>query len=142
MIKTTIIKLLVRLTANFLLRFYIHSYILPFLLLELILIFSHIWDLRELRSGLNDACYPVFPEMFLFIFEVFFGVYTVIDMATAYGTALGLDTAGLLLALLVTQVVAFPAPSFLDGSPESWMQRSSCPFALPLTLALLCLPSG
>lgn len=36
-------------------RFYIHSYILHFLLLELILIFSHIWDLRELRSGLNDA---------------------------------------------------------------------------------------
>ena len=29
-------------------------------------------------------------------------------MATAYGTALGLDTTGLLLALLVTQIVAFP----------------------------------
>lgn len=30
-------------------------------------------------------------------------------MATAYGTALGLDSTGLLLALLVTQIVAFPA---------------------------------
>ena len=29
-------------------------------------------------------------------------------MATAYGTDLGLDTTGLLLALLLTQVVAFP----------------------------------
>lgn len=29
-------------------------------------------------------------------------------MATAYGTALGLDSTGLLLALLVTQLVAFP----------------------------------
>ena len=29
--------------------------------------------------------------------------------ATAYGTALGLDTTGLLLALLVTQIVAFPS---------------------------------
>ena len=37
------------------------------------------------------------------------GVYTIIDMATAYGTALGLDTTGLLLALLVTQIVAFPS---------------------------------
>lgn len=37
------------------------------------------------------------------------GVYTIIDMATAYGTALGLDTTGLLLALLLTQIVAFPS---------------------------------
>ena len=37
------------------------------------------------------------------------GVYTIIDMATAYGTALGLDTTGLLMALLVTQIVAFPS---------------------------------
>ena len=37
------------------------------------------------------------------------GVYTIIDMATAYGTALGLETTGLLLALLVTQIVAFPS---------------------------------
>lgn len=37
------------------------------------------------------------------------GVYTIIDMATAYGTALGLNTTGLLLALLVTQIVAFPS---------------------------------
>lgn len=49
----------------------------------------------------------------LFFLLAFFcyidGVYTIIDMATAYGTALGLDTAGLLLALLLTQIVAFPA---------------------------------
>ncbi len=48
----------------------------------------------------------------LFLIAFFFfidGVYTIIDMATAYGTALGLDTTGLLLALLLTQVVAFPA---------------------------------
>lgn len=35
-------------------------------------------------------------------------------MATAYGTALGLDTTGLLLALLWTQIVAFPC-SILFG---------------------------
>ena len=51
-------------------------------------------------------------EVFLFLLAFFCyidGVYTIIDMATAYGTALGLDTSGLLLALLMTQVVAFPA---------------------------------
>ena len=49
--------------------------------------------------------------MFLFLLAFFFyidGVYTIIDMATAYGSALGLDPTGLLLALLVTQIVAFP----------------------------------
>ena len=50
-------------------------------------------------------------HIFLFLLAFFFfidGVYTVIDMATAYGSALGLDTQGMLLALLVTQLVAFP----------------------------------
>ena len=50
-------------------------------------------------------------HIFVFLLAFFFyidGVYTVIDMATAYGQALGLDSTGLLLALLVTQIVAFP----------------------------------
>ena len=50
-------------------------------------------------------------HIFLYLLSFFFfidGVYTIIDMATAYGTALGLDTTGLLLALLWTQIVAFP----------------------------------
>ncbi|EOS62125.1 hypothetical protein C815_00137 [Firmicutes bacterium M10-2] len=51
-------------------------------------------------------------KIFLFLLSFFFfidGVYTIIDLATAYGTSLGLDTTGLLLALLFTQIVAFPA---------------------------------
>lgn len=51
-------------------------------------------------------------HIFVFLLAFFFyidGVYTVIDMATAYGQALGLDSTGLLLALLVTQIVAFPS---------------------------------
>ena len=50
-------------------------------------------------------------KIFLFLLAFFFyidGVYTIIDMATAYGSALGFDSTGLLLALLVTQIVAFP----------------------------------
>lgn len=50
-------------------------------------------------------------RVFYFLIAFFFyidGVYTIIDMATAYGTALGLDSNGLLIALLMTQIVAFP----------------------------------
>ena len=50
-------------------------------------------------------------HVFVYLISFFFfinGVYTIIDMATAYGSALGLDSTGLLLALLLTQVVAFP----------------------------------
>ena len=50
-------------------------------------------------------------KVFLFLLAFFFyidGVYTIIDLATAYGSALGLDSTGLLLALLATQIVAFP----------------------------------
>ena len=50
-------------------------------------------------------------HIFVYLIAFFFfinGVYTIIDMATAYGTALGLQTEDLLLALLLTQIVAFP----------------------------------
>ena len=49
----------------------------------------------------------------VFFWQHFFfyidGVYTIIDMATAYGTALGWIPQVFLLALLLTQIVAFPA---------------------------------
>ena len=48
--------------------------------------------------------------LFLISFFLYIdGVYTVIDMATSFGTALGLESSGLLIALLVTQIVAFPS---------------------------------
>ena len=50
-------------------------------------------------------------KILFFLIAFFFyidGVYTIIDMSTAYGTALGLDTSSMLVALLVTQIVAFP----------------------------------
>lgn len=58
--------------------------------------------LKHARENPNILCYLL--AFFFFIN----GVYTIIDMATAYGTSLGLDTTGLLLALLLTQIVAFP----------------------------------
>ena len=65
--------------------------------------FGQLWNtLKDIKNQ---------RHIFLFLLAFFFfidGVYTVIDMAVAYGTAVGLDTTGLLLALLLTQIVAFP----------------------------------
>lgn len=66
--------------------------------------------LRQLGQTLKEMAKR--KQILLFVLAFFFyidGVYTIIDMSTAYGTALGLDTTGLLLALLVTQFVAFPS---------------------------------
>ncbi len=49
--------------------------------------------------------------VFLFLLAFFFyidGVYTIIEIATPYGISMGIDTTHLLLALLLTQVIAFP----------------------------------
>ncbi|MCD7765622.1 MAG: MFS transporter [Lachnospiraceae bacterium] len=64
-------------------------------------------------SRLGHTFAEIFRQknIFYYLLAFFFfidGVYTIIDMATAYGSALGLDSTGLLLALLVTQIVAFP----------------------------------
>ncbi|MBC8611967.1 MFS transporter [Massilimaliae timonensis] len=48
----------------------------------------------------------------LFLLAYFFyidGVDTIIKLSTTYGQAVGLDTTGMIIALLVTQLVAFPA---------------------------------
>lgn len=67
-------------------------------------------DFVRLGHTIRDAVKN--KQILLFILAFFFyidGVYTIIDMATAYGTALGFGTTGLLLALLTTQIVAFPS---------------------------------
>ena len=50
-------------------------------------------------------------HIFMFLLAFFFyidGVYTIIEMATSYGKDVGISDANLLMALLLTQVVAFP----------------------------------
>ena len=70
--------------------------------------------IRQSFARIGHTLRPLHEDKQVFWFLLAFfcyidGVYTIIDMATAYGTALGLDTTGLLLALLVTQIVAFPS---------------------------------
>lgn len=72
-------------------------------------------SLRRLTTTIKNVCRN--KKVFTFLLAYFFyidGVFTVIDMATAYGQALGLDSSGLLLALLVTQIVAFPSVLILN----------------------------
>lgn len=74
---------------------------------------------RRLRDTFREVRQQ--KHIFLYLLAFFFfidGVYTIIDMATAYGTALGLDTTGLLLALLLTQFVAFPCAIFAGRLAE------------------------
>lgn len=57
------------------------------------------------------------PKVLWFLPAFFFyidGVYTIIDLATSYGKDMGISDTSLMLALLLTQVVAFPC-SILFG---------------------------
>lgn len=64
--------------------------------------------LREIRQ---DKKILWFLAAFFFYID---GVYTIIDMATSYGKDVGISDTSLMMALLLTQVVAFPC-SILFG---------------------------
>ena len=69
--------------------------------------------IRAAFSSAGHTAKRIFSDkkLLFFIIAYFFyidGVGTVINMSTAYGATLGLDTTNMILALLVTQFVAFP----------------------------------
>ncbi|MCL1805152.1 MAG: MFS transporter [Clostridiales bacterium] len=73
-------------------------------------------------------------QIFFYVLAYFFyidGVGTVINMSTSYGATLGLDTTSMILALLVTQLVAFPC--------SIWFSTLSRRFgALQMIRAAIC----
>lgn len=74
---------------------------------------------RDSLGRLWQVCREVWKnkKIFWFLAAFFFyidGVYTIIDMATAYGKDVGISDTDLILALLLMQVVAFPC-SILFG---------------------------
>ncbi|MDR0963791.1 MAG: MFS transporter [Clostridium sp.] len=69
----------------------------------LIMTFSSI--LFTFKAIMRDTAVWLFLCAYFFYID---GVNTVIGMATAYGAELGLDTTGMIVALLVTQIVAIP----------------------------------
>lgn len=62
--------------------------------------------LRTLKKIAKDRRLRLFMLAFFFYID---GVHTIIKMSTSYGADLGIDTTQLVLALLVTQFVAFPS---------------------------------
>lgn len=69
---------------------------------------------RDTFSGLWKTVKRIFKDKRLRYFMLAFfcyidGVHTIIKMSTSYGTDLGIDATQLVLALLVTQFVAFPS---------------------------------
>ncbi len=66
--------------------------------------FSGLW--RTLKRMFGDRRLRLFMLAFFFYID---GVHTIIKMSTSYGTDLGIDATQLVLALLVTQFVAFPS---------------------------------
>lgn len=70
-------------------------------------------SLGQIFRNIGHTARDIFQRkgLFLFVVAYFFyidGVGTIISISTAYGTVLGLGTVGMILALLVTQVVAMP----------------------------------
>ena len=71
-------------------------------------------QIRDTFSGLAKTLKNIWADkqIRLFILAYFFyidGVHTIIKMSTSYGTDLGIDSTQLVLALLLTQFVAFPS---------------------------------
>ena len=69
---------------------------------------------RHTLRGLAGTCKKIARDkrLLMFMLAFFFyidGVHTIITMSTSYGTDLGIDSTQLVLALLVTQFVAFPS---------------------------------
>lgn len=66
----------------------------------------------------NDKKVMIFLLAFFFYID---GVYTIIETATSYGKDVGIGDSSLLLALLLTQVVAFPC-AILFGKLTKWFE--------------------
>ena len=88
--------------------------------LPLLKSYKQIYYIEPVRSPIKSSFQRfgnIFKELrenktvFYFLLAFFFyidGVYTIIEMATSYGKDVGIDDNSLLLALLLTQIVAFP----------------------------------
>ena len=61
---------------------------------------------KTMRSIIGNRTLLLFMLAFFCYID---GVHTIIKMATSYGTELGIDSTQLIMALVATQVVAFPA---------------------------------
>lgn len=81
-----------------------------------------------------------YKQLVIFLIAYFFyidGVGTIIHMSTVYGKALGLDTQAMILALLVTQVVAFPCAILFGRLAERWGAKTMLYYGIGIYI-LVC----
>ena len=75
----------------------------------------------------------------MFVLAYFFyidGVGTIISVSTAYGTALGLGAVGMILALLVTQIVAMPCAILFGSLAKKVTTRRLLLFAISIYMVI------
>lgn len=80
--------------------------------------------------------------LLLFVLAYFFyidGVDTVISISTAYGSVLGLGTTGMILALMVTQIVAMPCSIWFSRLSERFSARKALIGAVAVYIAITLL---
>lgn len=93
---------------------------------------------KQLINTLKDI--KNHKQLMWFILSYFFyidGVNTIISMATSYGVALNINSTGLILALLVTQIVAFPASIISGILAKKYSNSAFIKFSI-LVYSLIC----
>ena len=90
---------------------------------------------KQMLSNILKTAKEIFASkgLLLFVIAYFFyidGVGTIISISTAYGTILGLGTVGMILALLVTQIVAVPCSIAFAKLSQKISARKAIIFAI------------
>ncbi|MDR2109403.1 MAG: MFS transporter [Coriobacteriales bacterium] len=109
-------------------------------------------EMRKALVGLVATIRRIVSDRRILLFLLAFfcyidGVHTIIKMATSFGTDLGIDSMQLVLALVVTQVVAFPAALMFGRLARRFNTRSLlivsvCAYALITLFAAFFLKSA
>lgn len=86
---------------------------------------SPAYVVRNLFTHLGHTVKSILANRGIFLFMLAYfcyidGVGTIINMATSYGTTLGLGSTGMILALLVTQVIAVPFSILAGRLARRW----------------------
>ncbi len=98
---------------------------------------------RQMLRNILKTAKEIFASkgLLLFVIAYFFyidGVGTIISISTAYGTILGLGSVGMILALLVTQIVAMPCSILFARLSQKITARKAIIFAI-IVYTCICL---